>query len=484
MFGRIPQFKNITYLPFFVLKETWHLVQIDFKQKNLTLFNSYGITNSDTNYYLLHFITLLKKYNCNKSLYATFKKFNEVGWKVKQCEHPKTLQSCESGLLILFILDLLTRKDHLNHVFDTETFSKKLQYLMLEFSSNVKEFCPLCGKFEEPDNIMNWIECDLCHRWIHIQCDKRNLNLKESLESPNVIYYCPICSLNFNKMPYSEVTNSLPITDFYPNGLSTDTEYYRNSNLFGNYTVACFKCSLNLTIEDYNTLNPGQYLSNVLFHIYTELLSHYNMAPTIKIWSIFKTSLLLFDISTLEKSFFLDPFFVDIFDKINLIPILKNSHFTLIVANLKNNTFTYIDPFGTNIEQGRDMLKRFNIFLNKLNQMTNISFDTSLEIIRTEHIRQRDGYNCGIYVIHFIECVFKNKHFSENFSPDEKRYEMKKFLLQKSEDMRHRCLKCGKLLKSFHGSVQCNVCKRYIEQKCVFIVDVCPLCDGRLHNNF
>lgn len=64
-------------------------------------------------------------------------------------------------------------------------------------------------------------------------------------------------------------------------------------------------------------------------------------------------------------------------------------------------------------------------------------------------VQQTDEYKCEIFVFHFIECRFKNNCWSHS---RQLKKELK-FLLENSEDMKHRCLKCGKLIQFLHQNI-------------------------------
>ncbi|CAH1106830.1 unnamed protein product [Psylliodes chrysocephalus] len=340
--------------------------------------------------------------------------------------------------------------------------------MLLKYSASVLEFCTICGKFEDPKNIITWVKCDICQRWIHEQCDSRKHDISVPIESSNVFYVCPICSINFDVHTHLTKPTESP-TKMFGNGLFQDINYYRYSKKsLSNYVVAIYDYTYDLTIEDYMTLNACQYISNTLFHTCSNIFLNCTNRTDIKIWSIFKTCLMFYNLKSLEYTFFKDEFFQDkLLHHVNIIPILNNSHFTLIIIVFKNFTFQYIDPMGTEFSIVADMFKRFAKELN---------FDTAnIKIINVDHCVQKDGYNCGIYVLHFIQCTINNLDLTSPNNPDQERDRLKKILLEKSKDVKEYCLKCGRKVTEADKCFQCHKCKKFIEKGCL-ITDICPLC--------
>lgn len=346
----------------------------------------------------------------------------------------------------------------------------------MENSHNVKEFCPICGKFENSREILKWIECEKCKRWIHNQCDSRIQQVMKPLESNEVVYYSPICTKNFDIFPHVKMDQQQK--SLLPNGLIDNPEFYTNSQKLKNFVIARYSCTFQLTIEDYSTLNSKEYLSNTMFHICAKLIFHENLSRNIKIWSIYKTDLILFHMNTLEKEFFEDSFFCDINSKINIVPLLKDHHYSLIVLDFLQNHFYYIDPLGSTTEKARVMLNKFENFIDTLNvYQKNYSNLSNINIILKHHVLQKDSYNCGIYILHFIKCIINNFDFMSDFNPDEERIILKNMLLRSSLSMKEYCLQCGRKIMSFANTSHCQQCKRYTENNCCKFEKLCPLCE-------
>lgn len=484
--GKIPKFKKITFIPLLILDEKWILVKLDKKIKTLTIFNPYGTSLQESHEYLIDFLLILQAYNKAQSLYAKSRKIDEIGWKVVMEDHPKAVCPLESGLLILYLLDIMTTK-HLSHKhvlqdnLDLKNYSSFLKQLLLKYSSNVSEFCPICKHFEDPKKPLKWVKCELCQRWIHFDCDKRDFHNVSSLESPRLIYYCPICSAKFNTTPY--IDHALPAMEvgFLKNGLIKNLNYYVASNKLGNYVIACYESTFDLTIEDYGTLNQESYISNTVFYIYVQLLYNDSLGSKIKIWSIYKTGFIFHELDKLDITFYEDDMFLHIKEKINLIPILWNSHFTLVVVDFENKTFSYLDPMGTTEESTKKMFDKFTKFAQKLNIYNNLSnkiLVNELRIATINHVKQKDSYNCGIYVLKFIKSISNRKPLSIEFDPNEERNEIKLYLVEKSVDMTNICLKCGKTIMNNENVSHCKICKRICENTCCMFEDTCPLCQN------
>lgn len=98
---------------------------------------------------------------------------------------------------------------------------------------------------------------------------------------------------------------------------------------------------------------------------------------------------------------------------------------------------------------------------------------------------QLDGWNCGLYVIYYMNCLGKGKRdektplFDLKFNADEYRLEMMRMLLKVSEPLDRHCQFCFRLDTS--DTVFCNECRRYTHTLCVkgnFVGGpICGFCD-------
>lgn len=104
LLGKVPVVKKITLIP--LLDEgTIVLLRIDLEQRKINIYNPRGVTDRESHEYLLKFIHLLKKFNEVKSLYATFKKIKETGWRIQIDECATTTSIFEGCLWVIHLID-------------------------------------------------------------------------------------------------------------------------------------------------------------------------------------------------------------------------------------------------------------------------------------------------------------------------------------------------------------------------------------------
>lgn len=157
-----------------------------------------------------------------------------------------------------------------------------------------------------------------------------------------------------------------------------------------------------------------------------------------------------------------------------LLPYRKGQHFLLLIADIEKKTLTVLDPLHKNSTDGKRIKTKFSKFLNACPDETdfgglkNIKWTVSdLNIVETEQKpQQRDGYNCGLFVAHYVESIIKNKSFDPDFDADQLRETIAVELLLKSEKMKDLCLYCATYENSF--TVMCKSCKRWSHESCIF----------------
>lgn len=468
--SQIPLLQRITYMPLCTLEgEKWGLLKINVSSKTLTYFSPSGAHAIECEEYLRKFLIFLNNYNILKSDFATFKAIDENGWKIEQQMH--TLlppQHYTKGYLaILWYLDrMLSNVELFEDNIDLPAFARKLQVFLLEQSDNVSDNCLICGKCELQNSVA-WIQCTACSRWVHYSCEGNSSS--DSFSLSNVFYYCLLCSRYFGVVTFTIPVNSL-FTNILPNGLFNDTKYYVPSTKMGQYyTVA--KHSLNhgvLTIEDYALLNGEQYLSNVLLDHCIQLLYNQKSLDNsyVKNFLILpsKTSeLMLYHPDDLSKDFFMA--LPDFTKKVIVIPILRHQHFTLLVVNMLQFTYSYLDPLRGS-HNSEIIFTKFQKFLKLYNSFRQISLTTyGFQKSNINQCYQKDSFNCGIYVIFYVNSLLSGTALDEEIKPNEYRVFLQTLLIRSSENMTNLCIECaGNLGEKF---LKCVVCLRGTHVLCL-----------------
>lgn len=175
------------------------------------------------------------------------------------------------------------------------------------------------------------------------------------------------------------------------------------------------------------------------------------------------------------------------FSATTLMPFLyKNHYFLVIIDNIKK-TFQLIDPFGENIHMLELAFANFKIFINSYNikvPRDTFNIDNFKAIGAKDFPIQVDSYNCGVFVISYLEKFITNKKYDKGFSFNAEIYRNKltEDILQKSDNLNNLCLKCCKkgVNNNFKKYVYCCKCKRWYHEHCYQSTfrpeDICFLC--------
>jgi len=172
--------------------------------------------------------------------------------------------------------------------------------------------------------------------------------------------------------------------------------------------------------------------------------------------------------------------------KFTFFPILNNNHFTLIIVNIIDKLIYYYDPFGQNDEE---IIRKFHQFVAAWNVATKDDFNIGNVITLSIEPKQKDQYNCGIFIIHVMRMFDKGDKFDPTFNPDEYREYLKLEVLQNSENMYNCCLYCVNENKDTNW-VQCENCMRWVHVFCCKrecdwdkTMYVCELCECYNNSN-
>ncbi|URE42617.1 Histone-lysine N-methyltransferase, partial [Musa troglodytarum] len=82
-----------------------------------------------------------------------------------------------------------------------------------------KQYCGICKKIWHHTDGGNWVCCDGCQVWVHVECDKNCGNLKD-LE--NTDYFCPDCKSRRNFGSQETIKKHAPVR--YDGGISQDKQ--------------------------------------------------------------------------------------------------------------------------------------------------------------------------------------------------------------------------------------------------------------------
>lgn len=267
-----------------------------------------------------------------------------------------------------------------------------------------------------------------------------------------------------------------------PNGLVNDIDYYRPLHGKNGYTVAVFsKIPTNIkeiVTSDYVTLDSHEWVSDFAIDILLNVIDEeheYQIIPSC-------VSTIIFSQTTYTNHVLQS---VQIAKEKLAFPILINgNHWCLAVVDAKRKTFLFLDPFCSTLEKTTLYFDRFKHFIscyNKCNIQNTLPCLKNFQLQLEKHIIQKDGYNCGPYIVYFFHNIINGISLNTPKCMDSYRRALKRSILEKSDDMTEVCLLCGRSAKS--SVIACRYCTRKHHIKCLNMEDnfgmqynMCELC--------
>lgn len=112
-----------------------------------------------------------------------------------------------------------------------------------------------------------------------------------------------------------------------------------------------------------------------------------------------------------------------------IMPINKQNDWCLAIADLDKQTFIYIDPIGEKECTIEHYMFYFITTISKYNASKTIQIPTNAwKTVKLQHPCQKDIYNCGVFVLMFVEKLVKNESFLFDAQPEHYREYLKKLL--------------------------------------------------------
>ena len=156
------------------------------------------------------------------------------------------------------------------------------------------------------------------------------------------------------------------------------------------------------------------------------------------------------------------------------MPYESNNHWCLFIIDVDKNRLTHIDPLKREKKQRKDRrsmicTKNFMKYLDMSKQFTSNNLQT-IKWIYEAHADdkrplQRDGFNCGVFVMYYMDCIANDHEFDPKFDANEYRQQVSKLLIYKSEPMQDVCLYCFRKMPN-NLRITCRVCQRYVHWSC------------------
>lgn len=273
--------------------------------------------------------------------------------------------------------------------------------------------------------------------------------------------------------------------NFFKNGLFDDINYYKSLGNRNGYTIATFE-QVNspvkeIIFEDFATLDPGSYISGFVIDVALCILNTENLFTVLTTpysHEIFKTH------SAQENAF---PLSVKLRGRIVMPVHVDGNHWCLAIIDCDDKTFNFINPIGSTFNQSKIYLKKFISYIqyvyNKQNDIEKIDC-SDWKIIVSKHIIQKDGYNCGAYIIYYFSQITRGLSLTDWYDMDVYRQDIKQMILMRSDPVHNLCPYCGRSTNAEHY-MQCSFCKRHFHLKCLIFrkeeqiiqdCNVCKLC--------
>lgn len=395
--------KSIFYKIFYIL-DNYKLLKIDKDSKKVKLYNG-SIEQAEI---------ILNTVEIDKSLYSI--------------EVEKVLQ--KSPLYFIYIFESEFNKVHFDSI---EDFLQHIYFELLSGSLSVEKTCLFCGFASHYLVIMRWVQCEGCFRWIHLNCIK-SANVLE-LHKRDISYKCPLCTNYFLKK-----NSKVQILNPKSTKNIESIKYVTTNQIKAKFNFKhCFINELQLT--DLKTLDVYQnkkesWLTNFLIDIAIGVLVDNNDKYTL-INSTVSAIILRNQQKTLEDSEIYesaDLALIPVLKNILIMPLLVNeNHWCLVIADMNLKKFTYLDPFGKeHLTQGR-WLAGFLTTLQKYKFSHSIKdpLTDNWRIQQIDHNLQTDDYNCGIYILMFIDNFVNNRPLTQCPHPNKYRSYLKEILLAK-----------------------------------------------------
>lgn len=253
-----------------------------------------------------------------------------------------------------------------------------------------------------------------------------------------------------------------------------------------NYIVACYhnmhhlsdnKYLDNLFIEDFDTLSGKNWLSNIVIDACISVLSRLNGKKHVQSLPCELVMVYL----NVEKQIGILP--NDMMMRINNSSLLimpfnvKKNHWVVGFLDYSKRTCTVMDPMKPNAINDRQCKKLISTipytckFVTADGKESTVFPELNIVACTDNEVPvQTDVYNCGVFVLYYIQTVIKGVKFDNNFNPMKFRKKMKTCLVKNSKDMTNMCLYCG-VFKDININntewIACKTCRRRVEKKCI-----------------
>ena len=231
-----------------------------------------------------------------------------------------------------------------------------------------------------------------------------------------------------------------------------------------------------LTEDDFNSLRKDEEATNFIIDAACAAIIKNTKIPNIHLISCTRSYFML-DSEKNDEAFIqnLIPFRPDIL----IIPILKNHHYTVIIINFIRKIFYYIDPQGRECNKANGKTSEVDINFEKFKDILktlNMEIDDFVKIV-PPHDNQTDAFNCGPFIVEFIERILLEQPL-ENLQSRRsyRKYLIDEIMKNNSSNIHDICIHCARFYPQSHIPwVQCEKCLRWLCELClrlIFQIDI------------
>lgn len=278
------------------------------------------------------------------------------------------------------------------------------------------------------------------------------------------------------KQPEEQLKIKRNSNEKFKNKLFKDSNVYFAPKV--NFIVAS-TIKLLLTNEDYKTLQSTTPLSDRLLEY---VFAIFEKGESKVQFETKKTSAIIGNIDGKNPAFKINK-------EIMIGALARENHFTMVIINIKQRFFSYIDPNNDNPPETETFYNNFKDFIvlhNKVFSRNRIPSE-NWKIKRVQHQIDCEENNSAVCVIYFAKQYLKSKEIGVCFKPSEYRVHIQQLILQYSDNMETKCIICGlKVLRRNH-SIECKSCNRLAHLSCLLEGDandsinhICIICKEKV----
>lgn len=131
-----------------------------------------------------------------------------------------------------------------------------------------------------------------------------------------------------------------------------------------------------------------------------------------------------------------------------ILPCHKGSlhagHWTLIIINIIKKEFNFFDSAKKVADQKATTDNAFKNFSRFLKMYGELGKASDYTVIHHSYKKQTDSFNCGIFLLYFVDVFMGQDESYETLCPKSYRQDLKVYTVKSSEDLKNICRKCFK----------------------------------------